>query len=218
MTTIKTIRTVTSKKSTMNFIKNVGTAISSAVTSSGLEMPRYEHLNKPADPKEIIPYEERHYPESKWASTTIKAMKYEDATREGFWRLFKYIQGNNETKTTIPMTAPVRTKIVPGAGPNCESTFTISFYVGDDFVENTPKPSNPDVFIETTPEMTLFSRQFGGFAKEEQWIEEAKNLSESINGKEKFETGYYYTNGYDSPFKLFSRRNEVWFVKTPKDE
>ena len=23
----------------------------------------------------------------------------------------------------------------------------------------------------------------------------------------------YYTNGYDSPMKIFGRRNEVWWVK-----
>ena len=27
------------------------------------------------------------------------------------------------------MTAPVATKVDPGAGPNCENTFTVSFYI-----------------------------------------------------------------------------------------
>lgn len=43
-------------------------------------------------------------------------------------KLFDYISGGNSAKTKIPMTAPVVTKIEPGQGPNCESTFTMSFY------------------------------------------------------------------------------------------
>lgn len=48
--------------------------------------------------------------------------------RGAFMKLFDYISGGNSAKAKIPMTAPVLTKIEPGQGPNCESTFTMSFY------------------------------------------------------------------------------------------
>lgn len=48
--------------------------------------------------------------------------------RGSFMKLFDYISGGNSGKTKIPMTSPVVTKIEPGQGPNCESTFTMSFY------------------------------------------------------------------------------------------
>jgi len=110
------------------------------------------------------------------------------------------------------MTAPVITKIVPGAGPNCESTFTVSFYVPPSHQADTPVPSSKEVFLEDFPEMTLYSSSRGGFMNEEQWISEARDLSERLTAKP-IRKDYYFTAGYDSPFKLFNRTNEVWFLK-----
>jgi len=110
------------------------------------------------------------------------------------------------------MTAPVATRIVPGAGPNCESTFTVSFYIPPKHQDSPPTPTGEGVFIEEFPEMTVYARGFGGFAKEQQWIDEARELSEKVNNKN-IQQEFYFTAGYDSPFKLFNRLNEVWFVK-----
>ena len=57
----------------------------------------------------------------------------------------------------IEMTAPVITKIDPGAGPNCESSFTISFFVPVENVDP-PAPTNPEVFHSTLPAMTVYTR------------------------------------------------------------
>lgn len=43
-------------------------------------------------------------------------------------KLFGYISGGNAANAKIDMTAPVLTKVEPGQGPTCESTFTVSFY------------------------------------------------------------------------------------------
>ena len=58
----------------------------------------------------------------------------------------------------IPMTAPVTVRIEPGAGPNCESTFIISFFIGQNFRQTPPKPTNPDVYLATVPEMDVYAR------------------------------------------------------------
>jgi hypothetical protein len=55
-------------------------------------------------------------------------MDKDTAMRGAFMKLFEYISGANSQKAKIPMTAPVLTAINPGDGPNCESTFTMSFY------------------------------------------------------------------------------------------
>lgn len=55
-------------------------------------------------------------------------MDRDSAMRGSFMKLFEYISGGNSRQAKIPMTAPVLTKIEPGQGPNCESTFTMSFY------------------------------------------------------------------------------------------
>ena len=56
------------------------------------------------------------------------------------------------------MTSPVTTYIQPGAGPNCESTFTMAFYIPPTFQENPPKPTDETVSIEERPEIRVFAR------------------------------------------------------------
>lgn len=56
------------------------------------------------------------------------------------------------------MTAPVTCLVDPGAGPICETTFTTSFYIPEEHQADPVKPSDPDVFIEQRPELTVFVR------------------------------------------------------------
>ena len=42
-------------------------------------------------------YELRRYSPAKWVSYTVKCMKKKEAQSDGFWKLFNYIQGENET-------------------------------------------------------------------------------------------------------------------------
>lgn len=111
------------------------------------------------------------------------------------------------------MTAPVATKIVPGAGPNCENTFTVSFYIPTEHQENPPKPTDQDVFIEEWPEMHVYVKSFGGFAKEQDWLSEAEKLTEAIADKDKINPNYWFSAGYNSPFQLIGRTNEIWLMK-----
>ncbi|KAH3827999.1 heme-binding protein 2-like isoform X2 [Dreissena polymorpha] len=157
-------------------------------------------------------YEERKYAAAKWVSTTAQDMSQENAVNTSFRKLFTYITGGNELGTKVDMTAPVATRIVPGAGPNCESTFTVSFYIPPKHQESPPAPKDNSVFIESFPEMTIYASGFGGFADDTKWIAHARELSEKIKDKN-FHQEFYFTAGYDAPFKLFNRLNEVWFVK-----
>ncbi|XP_062585678.1 heme-binding protein 2-like isoform X2 [Saccostrea cucullata] len=183
-------------------------AIGSVVTSKGLDKPVYETLSSDKG------YELRRYSPAKWVSYTTKHMKQEKARTEGFWKLFNYIQGENEKEMKIDMTAPVSTKVEPGAGPNCESTFTVSFFIPPEHQENPPQPKNPNVFIEERPEFEAYVKTFGGFAKEDSWINEAQKLSEDLKEKtNEVRQDYWFTAGYNSPFQLFGRTNEIWFVK-----
>jgi hypothetical protein len=52
-------------------------------------------------------------------------MEYQKAVSTGFMRLFAYISGANQNMSRIPMTAPVRVKLTPGAGPFCEDHYKV---------------------------------------------------------------------------------------------
>ncbi len=58
----------------------------------------------------------------------------------------------------IAMTAPVITNVSPGLGPNCESNFTMSFYVPKVHWDETPNPTGDGVFLEQLPTMDVYVR------------------------------------------------------------
>ncbi|XP_065112894.1 heme-binding protein 2 [Paramisgurnus dabryanus] len=183
-------------------------AMGQILFSSGLQNPKFTPQESKGD------YEIRTYHATKWVSTAVNGMEQDPAFSTGFRRLFKYIQGTNEKKCSVEMTAPVSCKIEPGAGPACESTFTVSFYIPEEHQTDPPTPSDADVFIENRPEFTAFVRTYGGFANSVNSHEELQKLIESLNKDGmKFKEAPYYRAGYDSPFKLTNRKNEVWLIK-----
>ncbi|XP_020634102.1 heme-binding protein 2 isoform X1 [Pogona vitticeps] len=183
--------------------------IKQALFSSGLEMPKWTAL-----PNQASDYEIRQYEPAKWVCTSIKTVDWDSAINTGFTKLFNYIKGKNEKGVKIDMTAPVTCYVQPGAGPFCESTTIVSFYVPSQHQANPPKPTEADVFIETRPAITVFVRSFGGFANAKRNQEEILALVESLKRDGKaFQEKVYYSAGYDSPFKLLNRHNEVWLIK-----
>ncbi|XP_074650574.1 heme-binding protein 2-like [Tubulanus polymorphus] len=129
--------------------------------------------------------------------------------RTMFMKLFKYISGENAAKQKIPMTCPVTTRFIAGAGPACESNFTMSFYVPN---TDAPKPTNKDVFFTEMPETLIYVRQFSGYyVRFDAWAQEAMKLAEAIGNEKAYDNSFFFTAGYDAPFKLFNRHNEIWF-------
>ncbi|KAM4522746.1 heme-binding protein 2 [Odontesthes bonariensis] len=190
-------------------------AVGQALFSTGLQNPKFTAEQK----KEGQDYEIRTYQTTKWVSTTLSGMQLEESAKTGFRRLFSYIQGSNENKVKVEMTAPVTCRVAPGAGPACESEFTISFYIPEEHQATPPPPSGSDVFVEERREFTAYVRTYGGFSNENTKQEELQKLIESLkrDGVE-FVDHPYYTAGYDSPFKLTNRRNEVWVLKKAMEQ
>ncbi|KAK2717979.1 hypothetical protein QYM36_006681 [Artemia franciscana] len=114
------------------------------------------------------------------------------------------------------MTAPVTTLIIPGEGPNCKQTFRMSFFVPEEFQESPPVPTNQAVYIEDRPEIELYSRQFSGYASENDFITEGYSLYQLLEADAVADAQYapWYMVGYNSPYDFVNRRNEVWFLRT----
>jgi hypothetical protein len=53
----------------------------------------------------------------------------------------------------------------------------------------------------------------GGFASDKDVLGQARALVEKLDGAgRKYHSGHYYSAGYDSPFRLIGRHNEVWVL------
>jgi len=156
----------------------------------------------------------RIYESALWASTVVANTDLEDAENIGFQRDFDYIDGNNSAQEEIPMTSPVSNWVQPAQGPYCTTNFTVSFYVPYAMQPpnpGPPKPTESDVTIKTFPSMTFGVLAFDGFGEQNTVIAEAAELSKLLS-----QSGYAYDTvnwwyaGYDPPFRVTGRHNEVW--------
>jgi len=158
-------------------------------------------------------WQERDYPQTRWVSTDFVDIFAHDGVqhREAFDKLFQFISGKNSESVEIPMTAPVTFRIIPGEGPNCSSSVTMSFLVPSFLQESTPQPTDTSVYLEDRPAMRFVTREFDGFPDELDWTMQAAELYElaTAAGLEP-KTEPHWTAGYDGPSVIVNRRNEVW--------
>ncbi|KAL4198650.1 hypothetical protein AMTRI_Chr03g47070 [Amborella trichopoda] len=182
------------------------------VKVEGIESPQFTVIHTESD------FEIRLYRESSWMSAPVQEISFVKATKQGFHRLFQYIQGANLNSSRLRITAPVLTSIVPGAGPLQSSAYYVRYYLPEKFRNIPPTP---------LPELNLIPnkwgshyvavRKFSGFAMDSDVIKEAQSLAVSLekspwaNSTVSEEGKYAYSIAqYSSPFKLIGRVNEVW--------
>uniref|UniRef100_H0WR47 Heme-binding protein 2 n=2 Tax=Otolemur garnettii TaxID=30611 RepID=H0WR47_OTOGA len=181
-------------------------AAAQAVETPGWKTP--EEAGQPEN------YEIRRYGPAKWVSTSVESMDWDSAIQTGFAKLSDYIQGKNEKEMKIKVTAPVTSYVEPGSGPFSEPTITVSLYIPSELQFDPPRPSESDVFIEDRAEMTVFVRSFDGFCSAQKNQEQLLTLANILREEGKvFDEKVYYTAGYNSPFELLNRNNEVWLIQ-----
>ncbi|KAK2101321.1 hypothetical protein P7K49_018987 [Saguinus oedipus] len=56
--------------------------------------------------------------------------------------------------------------------------------------------------------------QFGGYAKEADYVAHASRLRAALEGTAAYRGDIYFCTGYDPPMKPYGRRNEIWLLKT----
>ena len=141
--------------------------------------------------------------------------EYDEAVEMGFMRLFDYIEGNNTKKQKIPMTAPVAVIIQPGQGPFCKNNFTINFFVPFEDQTNPAPPTDKDVFISTQNKFCAYVIVYGGFSNINAIQKYSEELEEALvkDGLgDTFRKDIFFFAGYDSPFRVFDRHNEIWYI------
>ncbi|XP_060062818.1 heme-binding protein 2-like [Ylistrum balloti] len=158
-------------------------------------------------------YQLRHYEKSMWVATNKTTMEFTDQDNsEMFFKLFHYISGNNTRHTKIEMTAPVLLKVEHGPGPTCESFFYQHFMIPFEFQASPPVPTDPSVYITELPPFDVYVKTFGGRPTFDDKMAMIESLVTEIGNPSLFEERYYYFSGYDGPYTIRDRHNEVWLV------
>ena len=148
-------------------------------------------------------FEIRFYPSVTMATITSSAKSYKELGSSGFRKLAGYIFGGNDAKKQIAMTAPVHMDIN-------DSMSSMSFVMPSTYnADNLPKPNDAAVNIKKTADEYVAAIKFGGFASDS----DIKNQTETLKNALKAAGISYYGNfrylGYNAPYQLVGRRNEV---------
>jgi hypothetical protein len=79
---------------------------------------------------------------------------------------------------------------------------------------NVPKPTGTTVFISSLPATEVYVLPYSGWSTGTMEREKAQQLIKKLEAsKEPFNSQFWFTAGYDSPYQLANRHNEVWVPK-----
>ncbi|MBL0044561.1 MAG: heme-binding protein [Flavobacteriales bacterium] len=153
----------------------------------------------------------RHYPQAQMASVVLSDTTYHDGSNNGFRRLAGYIFGGNERDEKIAMTAPVRMEKNSGG-------MRMSFVMPDGRdPSNLPVPQDPGVKIAPSEDQFTAVLRFGGFLNDEVMADKRQQLLEALKTEGLLAIGDVSYLGYNPPWQLVGRRNEVLVpVQWPK--
>jgi hypothetical protein len=147
--------------------------------------------------------EVRHYPEAISASVVRSGSAYREVANTGFRSLAGYIFGGNAQGRQIAMTAPVHMEM--GADSS-----RMRFIMPEGLtMDSLPRPDDPNVQLERVPAETVAVLRFGGFAKDEAIAQRSKELMDMVRAAGLETRGPVRFLGYDPPWQLVARRNEV---------
>ncbi len=148
-------------------------------------------------------FEIRFYPSATMATISSDAKTYKELSGSGFRKLAGYIFGGNEDGTQIAMTSPVHMNVN-------DTLSTMSFVMPSSYtMDNLPKPNDSRVLLSTTDEEYVAVIRFGGFASDQDLKNYSGKLKTILNEKGITSIGNPRYLGYNPPYQLVGRRNEI---------
>lgn len=166
-------------------------------TMAKTETQPYQIINTDKD------FEIRKYPAATMATISMDVKTYKELSSSGFSKLASYIFGSNESKKKIAMTSPVHMDIN-------DSMSSMSFVMPADYnIDNLPKPNDSTIRIETSADEYVAAIQFGGYANDEEIKKYARKLEDALKESGIIYYGNFRFLGYNAPFQLLGRRNEI---------
>jgi hypothetical protein len=163
-------------------------------------------------------FEIRKYDPQIVAETFVEG-DLEKAGNEGFRRLYAYISGENTTKQSISMTAPVSQETgskkiamtAPVKQEKKDNRWRITFLMPAEYtLETLPRPNDTRVRLTEESGRLMVAVKYSGTWSEEGYEENRVLLEEYIQKRGLTKTGEPVWARYDPPFMpWFLRRNEV---------
>jgi len=147
-------------------------------------------------------FEIREYPSLAVASTELNSRSYSENSNSGFRKIASYIFGGNSSNQQISMTSPVQMDM--GENPS------MSFFMPENLnIDDLPVPNRKDVYVHIQPSKIVAVIQFSGWASDTVLEEQFNKLKVKLKKEGiEFEDSYSYL-GYNPPYKLINRKNEV---------
>ena len=168
-----------------------------AISTSNIEKQQYRVVKKESG------FEVRFYPPATFATIRSSAKNYRELSGSGFRKIAGYIFGNNETSAKIAMTSPVHMDIN-------ETESSMSFVMPSAYdIKSLPRPNDAKVEIHESPSEYAAAIEFGGYANDETISKYAEQLKKSLEEKGIKPIGHYRYLGYNPPYQLIGRKNEV---------
>jgi hypothetical protein len=152
--------------------------------------------------KKYDSFEIRNYEASLFTSIKLDTKEFKKASSKGFSILAGYIFGGNQKNQKIAMTTPVAISL--------EDSMTVMFLVPKKFNKETlPQPSQSRIEFREEPAKTVAAMSFGGWAHDKKIEKYKLKLKKSLDVEGiKYSNRFYYL-GYNPPFEVFNRKNEV---------
>ena len=148
-------------------------------------------------------FEIRFYPPATIATISSSAKTYKELASPGFQKLAGYIFGDNKAKEKISMTSPVHMDINDTASK-------MSFVMPSSYtLESLPKPIDPTVLISESASEYVAVIKFSGFASDKDINYYSKKLQTLLLQNNITSFGNYRFYGYNPPYQLVNRRNEI---------
>ena len=152
--------------------------------------------------KKYNTFEIRSYEASLFTAVKLPIKEYKEASSKGFSILAGYIFGGNERNEKISMTSPVAMSL--------EDSMTVMFMVPKKFNKETlPQPDQSQIKFREEPAKTVAAITFGGWANDEKIEQYKVKLKAALDAEGIPYTNRFYFLGYNPPYEVFNRKNEV---------
>ena len=161
-----------------------------------IETPKYKVV------KTYDSFEIRQYDSMILAQTFIQETSIKKSGNTGFRKVAGYIFGGNRNNQQIAMTAPVIMEV----GDNTKMSFVMPSQYK---MEDLPQPNSSEVKLVKAAPKKFAVLRFSGFASDEKINRKKELLREALKKEQITIKGEFSYLGYNAPWDLFGRRNEV---------